>query len=168
MATTLNVILIVFAVVCLLAGLAGAVIPGLPGPPLGWVGLLLLSLSNAAECSTTCLVVTAVAAVVITVLDYVIPSLSTKRFGGSKYSVWGCNIGLVVAILGLPFGPQGVIGLLFWPFVGAFVGELIAKKPTDEALRAAFGSLLGFLSGTLVKVLYALAVIVIAIAEVVS
>ena len=80
MATTLNIILIVFAVVCLLAGLAGAVIPGLPGPPLSWVGLMLLSCSDAAQCSTGCLVTMAVAAVVITVLDYVIPSISTKRF----------------------------------------------------------------------------------------
>ena len=168
MATTLNIILIVFAVVCLLAGLAGAVIPGLPGPPLSWVGLMLLSCSDAAQCFTGCLVTMAVAAVVITVLDYVIPSISTKRFGGGKASVWGCNIGLVVAILGLPFGPQGIIGLIFWPFVGAFVGELIDKKPADEALRAAFGSVLGFLSGTLVKVVYAIIAVIIAIKEVIS
>ena len=82
--------------------------------------------------------------------------------------MWGCNIGLVVAILGLPFGPQGIIGLIFWPFVGAFVGELIDKKPADEALRAAFGSVLGFLSGTLVKVVYAIIAVIIAIKEVIS
>ena len=111
----MNTVLIILAFVCLVVGVAGAVIPGLPGPPIAWAGLLLAALTPYIAVSTTLLIATAVIAAVITVLDYVVPSLSTKRLGGSKYGIWGCNIGLVISIIGLPFGPQGLLGVVFWP-----------------------------------------------------
>ena len=94
--------------------------------------------------------------VIITIMDYVVPSLSTKKHGGSKAGVWGCNIGLIISIVGLPFGPQGIIGVIFWPFVGALVGELLGGKKSREALRAAWGAFVGFLCGTGLKLAYAL------------
>jgi uncharacterized protein YqgC (DUF456 family) len=95
-------------------------------------------------------------AVIITVMDYIVPSLSTKKHGGSKAGVWGCNIGLVISIVGLPFGPQGIIGVIFWPFVGALVGELLSGKQSRDAFRAAWGAFVGFLCGTGLKLAYAL------------
>ncbi len=82
---------------------------------------------------------------VITVLDYVIPSVGTKKLGGSKYGVWGSTIGIIV---GLFFGPLGII---LGPAVGAFIGELIYQKQADVALKAALGSFVGFLAGTILK-----------------
>lgn len=159
----MNTVLIILAFVCLVIGIAGAVIPGLPGPPVSWVGLLLASFTTFVTVSTTMLIVTAVIAAVITVLDYVVPSLSTKRLGGSKYGVWGCNIGLVISIFGLPFGPQGLLGVIFWPFVGALIGEYLQQHEWRPALRAAWGAFLGFLTGTLLKLAYCLVLLVIVI-----
>lgn len=152
----MNTILIIAAVILILIGLGGSVVPGLAGPPFSWAGLLLLGFTTAADYSLTFLIVTAAVAVIITIMDYVVPSLSTKKHGGSKAGVWGCNIGLVISIVGLPFGPQGIIGVIFWPFVGALVGELLSGKQTRDALRAAWGAFVGFLCGTGLKLAYAL------------
>ena len=150
----MNTVLIIVAILLALIGIAGSIIPGLPGPPFSWAALLVLNFTTAANHNATFLIVTAAVAVVITLLDYVVPSLSTKRHGGSKAGVWGCNIGLVVSIIGLPFGPTGLIGVIFWPFIGALVGELLSGKQSREAVRAAWGAFLGFLTGTGLKLAY--------------
>ena len=150
----MNTVLIIVAILLALIGIAGSIIPGLPGPPFSWAALLVLNFTTAADHNASFLVVTAAVAVVITLLDYVVPSLSTKRHEGSKAGVWGCNIGLVVSIIGLPFGPTGLIGVIFWPFVGALVGELLSGKQSREAVRAAWGAFLGFLTGTGLKLAY--------------
>ena len=150
----MNTLLIILAILLALIGIAGSIIPGLPGPPFSWAALLVLNFTTAADHNATYLVITAAVAVVITLLDYVVPSLSTKKHGGSKAGVWGCNIGLVISIIGLPFGPTGLIGVIFWPFVGALVGELLNGKQSREAVRAAWGAFLGFLTGTGLKLAY--------------
>ena len=160
----MNTVLIILAFLCLAVGIAGAVIPGLPGPPVSWAGLLLATLTPFVSASTTMLIITAVIAAIITVLDYVVPSLATKLHGGSKYGVWGCNIGLIISIVGLPFGPQGLLGVIFWPFVGALVGEYINQREWQPALRATSGAFIGFLTGTLLKFVYCVALLVIVIA----
>lgn len=161
----MNVTLIIWAVVLVLLGLVGSVVPAIPGPPLSWAGLLLLHFSSAAQYSTAFLIITAVVAAIITVMDFVLPSISTKKHGGSKAGIWGCNIGLVVSIIGLPFGPQGLLGVVFWPFVGALVGEFISGKKNREALRAAWGAFLGFLMGTGLKLVYGLFALIILIKD---
>ncbi|MBO4599323.1 MAG: DUF456 domain-containing protein [Bacteroidales bacterium] len=150
----MNTFLIILAILLALVGIAGSIIPGLPGPPFSWAALLVLNFTTAADHNATFLIVTAAIAAVITILDYVVPSLSTKRHGGSKAGVWGCNIGLIISIVGLPFGPTGLIGVIFWPFVGALVGELLSGKQSREAMRAAWGAFLGFLTGTGLKLAY--------------
>ena len=164
----MEILLIILAFVCAAVGIIGSVVPGLPGPPLAWIGLLLLSFTEMAEISATMLIVSAVVAAVITVIDYVVPSAFTKRFGGSRAGIWGCNIGLVISIFGLPFGPQGLAGVILWPFVGALVGELLSQKPFEPALRAAFGAFIGFLTGTLSKLAYSIALIIIMIVRLIN
>ena len=163
----MNTFLIIMAFVCLAVGLIGSVAPGLPGPPVSWVGLLVAGFTPWVETTPALLIVTAAVAVVITVLDYVVPSLTTRRFGGSKYGVWGCNIGLVLSMVGLPFGPGGLIGVVFWPFVGALVGEYLKQQDLHPALRAAWGAFLGFLTGTFLKVAYGIALLVVVIVDMV-
>ncbi|MBR1835641.1 MAG: DUF456 domain-containing protein [Bacteroidales bacterium] len=159
--------LIILAIILALVGIAGSVVPGLPGPPLSWAAVLVLSFTSVADFSSTFLFITAGIAAVITVLDYVVPSLSTKKFGGSKAGIWGCNIGLVISIVGLPFGPQGLLGVILWPFIGAFVGELISGKASQEALRAAWGAFVGFLTGTGLKFVYSLILAIILIRDII-
>lgn len=152
-------LLIGIGILLLLAGLAGAIIPGLPGPPLSWIALLLLHLTANHSFSEDFLGVMAIIMVAVTFLDYVIPIYGTKKFGGSKRGVWGSTIGLiaglfVLPILGIVLGPFGLFGIILGPFVGAYLGELSGGKDSDTAFRSAIGSFIGFLTGTLMKVAY--------------
>lgn len=130
--------------ICIILGTIGSFIPVLPGTPLAWLGLLLLYLTKGIPMDWWILGVTFAITLVICVLDYVIPAQGTKRFGGSKYGIWGTNIGLIVGLLApIPFG------FILGPFVGAFVGELIYdSKNHKRALKAATGSFVGFLAST--------------------
>lgn len=159
--------MIILAYILAFIGLLGSIVPGLAGPPFSWAALLVAGFSDKIEFTTHFLIVTAAVAVVITLLDYVVPSWSTKRHGGSKAGVWGCNIGLVISIIGLPFGPTGLIGVVFWPFVGALAGELLSGKKSREAMRAAWGAFVGFLTGTGLKLAYAIFAIVMLITRLV-
>ncbi|MBR1549769.1 MAG: DUF456 domain-containing protein [Bacteroidales bacterium] len=163
----MDIFLIIMAFVCLLVGIVGSIVPGLPGPPISWVGLLVAGFTPWVANTPALLIVTAAVAIFITVMDYVIPSLTTKRFGGSKYGIWGCNIGLVVSIFGLPFGPTGLLGMVFWPFIGALIGEFIKQQDFQPALKAGFGAFVGFLTGTLLKVVYCIAILIVVIAAMV-
>ncbi|MEZ4786344.1 MAG: DUF456 domain-containing protein [Flavobacterium haoranii] len=140
-------ILLIIGFCCMLLGIAGSLLPALPGPPISWVGLLLLYLCPGMEKNYWILGITLVVAIVIAILDYVIPAKGTKRFGGSKYGIWGTNIGLIVGIFApIPFG------FIIGPFVGALVGELLFdRKDTTRATKAAIGSFVGFLAGTFMK-----------------
>ncbi len=142
----MDLTLTILGLLCMLTGIAGSVLPVLPGPPISWIGLLLLHLTKAVTLSWWFLGITLVIAVGITVLDYFIPAMGTKKFGGSKAGMWGTTIGLVVGIIApIP------LGILIGPFLGAFIGELFNKADSKTALRAAFGSFLGFLTGTFMK-----------------
>jgi uncharacterized protein YqgC (DUF456 family) len=81
----------------------------------------------------------------VILLDYLVPIYGTKKFGGSKYGIWGCTIGFIAAFW---MGPWGII---FGPFIGAFIGEYIAQRDSKQATKAALGSFAGFLFGTLIK-----------------
>ncbi|WKZ60634.1 MAG: DUF456 domain-containing protein [Cyclobacteriaceae bacterium] len=129
----------------MIAGIVGSVVPFLPGPPLSYVGMLILQLRETTAFSTKFLLIWLAIVIVIVVLDYLVPVYGTKKFGGSKYGMWGCTIGLIA---GFWFGP---IGIIAGPFVGAFVGELLANNESDRALKAALGSFIGFLFSTLLK-----------------
>ena len=136
----------------MLVGIIGSILPALPGPPISWVGILMLYLCEGISINYWILAVTLLIAVIIGILDYIIPAKGTKYFGGSKYGIWGTNIGLVVGIFApIPFG------FLIGPFVGALVGELIYNsQEKGRAFKAATGSFLGFLAGTFIKFLVSL------------
>lgn len=101
----------------------------------------------------TFLGITLAIALIVFGLDYVIPAMGTKKFGGTKAGVIGTTIGLLVALFFPVLGPFGII---IWPFVGALVGELLNKADKKTATKAAFGSFLGFLTGTFLKFMVAI------------
>jgi uncharacterized protein YqgC (DUF456 family) len=138
-------VLLIVGTLFMLAGIAGCILPLLPGPPLCFLGLLIQQLNPDPPFNTHFLLIWGGVTIVITVLDYIIPLYGTKKFGGSKFGLWGCTIGLIA---GLWFGP---IGIIIGPFVGAFIGEIIANNDSSTALKSAFGSFMGFLLGTLLK-----------------
>ena len=148
----MDIFIAIVAILVGLVGLAGCIIPGLPGPPISWVGLLLLFLfgggtKDGEPMSLPFLLIMLGVTVVVTVLDYFIPGILTKKTGGSKYGSWGSIIGLFVGMFF--FAPWGmIIGMM----LGAFLAEILfAGKGTKASLKAAFGAFLGFLSGTGIK-----------------
>lgn len=134
----------------MLLGILGSFLPILPGPPLSWVGLLLLYLTKSVENNWTFLTITLFIALLAVVLDYIIPVMGAKKFGGSKKGMIGTTVGLLIAIF---FPVFGLLGIIIWPFIGAIVGELMNQSETNTAVKAAFGSFVGFLTGTLLKFL---------------
>jgi uncharacterized protein len=134
-------ILLILAIIFMIAGIIGCLVPVLPGPPFSYIGLILLHLTRFGHFTTPVLITLGAVTVVVTILDYVFPVWWTKRFGGSKYGTRGATIGLII---GFFIGPLGII---LGPLIGAFVGEMIFKDDIDYAFKAGFGSLLGFLTG---------------------
>ena len=141
----IDYILLILAVILIIVGIIGCLAPVLPGPPLSYAGLVLLHLSKFADFSNTLLIILAAVVVVVSILDYIVPVWGTKRFGGSKYGTRGATVGLII---GLFLGP---VGIIIGPFIGAVVGELIFKDDMKYAIKAGFGSLLGFLTGVGLK-----------------
>ena len=141
----LDIILIVLGVLCLITGLMGCILPFLPGPPVAYLGLVLLHFMDKVQYTTTQLIVWLLIVVVVQILDYFTPMLGSKYSGGSKWGNWGCIIGTLIGLLFLPWG------VIFGPFLGAVVGELIGNKEFSQALRSGVGSLIGFLLGTFLK-----------------
>jgi uncharacterized protein YqgC (DUF456 family) len=133
-------------VILLLVGVIGCFIPALPGPPLAYVSLLLLQLTEEKPFSTKFLLIWALIVVLVTILDYAIPPYATKKLGGSRNGVVGSTVGIVFGLFIFP--PWGII---IFPFLGALVGEVMAGREQKVALKAAFGSFLGFLSGVFLK-----------------
>ncbi len=134
----------------MLLGIIGSFLPILPGPLTSWVGLLILHLTEAVPMNWTFLIITFVIAIVIWLLDYIIPAIGTKKFGGSKAGMIGTTIGLIIGIIFL-----GPFGIIIGPFLGALVGELINKSDSQTAVKAAFGSFLGFLTSAFIKFIVA-------------
>ncbi len=141
---------LILGVILMLVGLAGCILPFLPGPPLCYLALLIQQLQSDPPYSTKFLLIWAGISAVVVALDYVVPVYGTKKFGGTRYGMWGSVIGLVA---GLWLGP---FGLIAGPFIGAFVGELIGNARSEDALKAALGSFIGFVTGTLLKLIVCL------------
>jgi len=144
----MDIVLLILGFLLMLIGILGSFLPVLPGPPVSWVGLLLLYLTSAVPNDWWFLGITLVIALVVFALDYLIPAFGTRKFGGSRAGMVGTTIGLLVAII---FPVLGILGIIIWPFIGAFVGELLNKADQQSALKAAFGSFIGFLTGTFLK-----------------
>ncbi|MCU0397739.1 MAG: DUF456 domain-containing protein [Cyclobacteriaceae bacterium] len=129
----------------LVAGIIGSIVPLLPGPPLGYAGMLLLQLRETPVFSVKFLIIWLIVVVVVGLIDYFVPLYGVKKFGGSRFGIWGCFIGLVA---GFWMGPLGII---IGPFIGAFIGEFLAHQETNRAFKSAVGSFIGFVFSTLLK-----------------
>ncbi|MDX1627522.1 MAG: DUF456 domain-containing protein [Fulvivirga sp.] len=142
----MDILWIIIGSICMLTGLIGCLLPVLPGPPISYLGLLVLQLQENAPFSLKFMLIWAGITVIVTVLDYVVPAYGTKHYGGSKWGIWGTVLGLIVGIFVFP-----PFGIIIGPVVGALIGEAISGKDSKAAFRAAFGSFVGFLFGTLIK-----------------
>jgi len=145
-----DILLIVLGALCHLAGLAGCVLPILPGPPLSFLGILAVWGARGWEAETFDgwgVLAMGAAALVVSVLDNLAPVIGAKRYGASRLGFWMSVVGtLAGAIFFPPFG------LVLGALAGALAGELLVGKPVGQALRAAWGVFVGTMLGILLKV----------------
>ncbi len=143
----MTVFLLILAFLLLLIGIIGCIVPGLPGTPIAYAGLWIAQATDRVDFSWQFLLIWGIVTVVISILDYIVPAWGTKHYGGTTWGVWGSTIGVFV---GLFFGAVGVI---LGPLVGAILGELISGKQLNQALKAGWGSFIGLLFGTILKLI---------------
>lgn len=112
----MDIFLLIIGFLIVLTGILGSVLPVLPGPFASWVGLLLLYLTKAIPIDWTVLGITLGVAILVSIIDYVLPILGTKKFGGSNYGVKGSMVGLVFGIFFRSAGNYywSVTGCFFW------------------------------------------------------
>lgn len=135
-------------------GIIGSIAPALPGPPLSWLGMLILFIwgggANASgePMTMTVLLVWLAIVLVVSLLDYVVPAYFTKLTGGSKYGSWGAIAGLFIGLIYPP------VGMILGSLLGAFVSELLfAGKDAGASIKSALGAFLGFIFGTGLKLI---------------
>lgn len=147
----MEIILLILGMIAVLVGIVGSILPVLPGPTAAWFGLVLLNWSGYGTFSSQFLFICFGLAILTIVLDYIIPARFVKKWGGSKWGQHGATAGVIIGVF---FGP---IGIIFGSFVGALLGELLLDFRNQEgALRSAWGSFLGFLFGTGIKLILCL------------
>lgn len=148
----MDIVLVVCGLILCLVGILGSVLPVLPGPPFGWLGLLCLELTDAIPNNYWFLGFTLIIALGIFILDYFIPAIGAKKFGGSRAGAIGTIIGLIIGLISpIPFG------VLIGAFVGALIGEMVFNNTkSKQAFKAAFGAFLGFLTSTFMKLVISL------------
>jgi len=148
----MDILLLIIAILLLLAGFLGCFLPILPGPPLSYLAMLLIHFTRFGDIEFPVFVFLGILTVVVQVLDFLVPAWGTKKYGGTKYGSWGSILGLIIGLFFLPaIGPFGLLTILGGPFAGAYLGEKIAGQDSNAALRAAYGSFIGFLAGTFMK-----------------
>lgn len=136
-------------------GIVGCIVPALPGPFISWLSLFLFFFLPEHEISTTTLVITGIFMAAVTALDYIVPVLGAKKFGSSKEGVIGGSIGIVVGLFAFP-----PVGIILGPLIGTIVGDMIAGGTFTKALNSGIGSLLGFIVGTSIKLIFSIVVLI--------
>ena len=146
----MEITLVILGLLLSLMGLIGSVFPAVPGPPLSFLALLVLSYAkNWEPFGTTFLIAAACITVVVIVLDYAVSALGAQKYGASKYGIGGSVLGMLIGIFFFP-----PLGMILGAIGGAFVGELLAGKATSEALKAGWGVFIGNLMGTGIKLAF--------------
>ena len=143
----MEILILITVAILLIVGVIGSVIPVLPGPPISYSAILLLHFFTPYQFDTVLLITLSIFVVVITLLDYWFQFYGVKKNGGGQKATNGTLIGLLVGIFFFP-----PIGILLGPFTGAYVGAKMEGND-ENAIRIAFGSILGFLGGTVLKLL---------------
>lgn len=145
----MDVLIICIGALMVLVGIAGSILPVLPGLPVSWLGLLLLKFTERAadDLTWSTILWTGLFMMVVSLLDSILPVWGTKKLGGGRKVVIGASLGLLFGfIAGLP-------GIILGPFVGALIGGLIEGHSFWLSMRQALGAFLGFFAGIFLKLI---------------
>jgi len=144
----MTILLIIIGGILVLVGIAGCVVPVLPGPPISYASLIVLSLAYKWKAfSADFLIVMGIVTAAVTVLDFILPVYLPKRYGASRYGIWGSIVGMIAGMIFFP-----PFGLIIGTFAGAILGELAFNKDKRVTLKAALGVLVGTVAATMLKV----------------
>ena len=142
----METLIVILAVLAGVIGIAGSILPALPGTSFSWIGLFLLYMWGPEAVPVKVLIIWGIVVIAVSIVDYMVPMFFTKVTGGSKYAERGAMIGLVAGIVLTP------VGMILGSFLGAFFAELYwGGKDRRAALKAALGSFVGFIAGTGIK-----------------
>jgi len=142
----------IIAIIFSLVGILGGFLPVIPGPPLSWIALLLIYFDG--KISLSELLIWLFFATIITVMDYILPSITSKLAGGHKSAEIGAMVGLIAGIILTP------VGMIMGCFLGAFFGEfLFGKSDFQKSLKTAIASFAGLMLSTGIKVIFSVAVL---------
>jgi len=146
------ILIILAAITFSLIGIAGCVLPIIPGPVISYGCLLLVKFTTDITVSNQLLLVTGIICAVVTIADTILPIYMPRKFGSSTLGVMGATAGLIVGLFFPPFG------FIIGPFIGALLFEYIKKRNTADAIVAGIGSFFGFMVGTVLKISIAVAI----------
>jgi uncharacterized protein YqgC (DUF456 family) len=149
----MDIVLLILCGLLLAVGIAGCIIPALPGPPLSFLALIVYQFTSYPAFSAATIVILGLITVAASLADYYLPIIGTKYSGGTKNGNIGAGLGLLIGFFVLPG-----VGVIIGPFVGAVVGEVIGGKKFDEAMKIGFGTLVTLLAGIFMKLALSLAI----------
>lgn len=142
------------AIVLVMAGLAGTILPALPGVPFVFLGLLVAAwIDNFQRIGWGTLTILALLTALAIAVDFFASVLGAQRVGASKQALWGAAIGSIVGIF------FGLWGIFIFPFVGAVIGEFMAHHQPGQSAKVGFATWLGLLFGALAKLALALTMV---------
>lgn len=151
----MDVLFGVIGVIGIMAGLAGIFLPFLPGIPLAWLGVFIYAIGTGFErLSVAVIVGLGIGMAVISIMDFLAPVIGAKRYRASTWGMLGAAVGGLIGIIFL-----NIWGIVIGPMAGAFIAELLAGKRGEEAWRSALGAFVGFIAGTLVKLVYVIVLV---------
>ncbi|HEY8229545.1 MAG TPA: DUF456 family protein [Rhodanobacteraceae bacterium] len=141
-----NILWYTIAGILIVAGLIGAILPNLPGIPVMFAGMLLAAwIGHFQKIPVWVIVFLGVLAALSILFDFLAGTYGAKKYGASKAAVWGALIGTVVGIF------FGIPGIILGPFAGAVVGQLASGSRVEHAARVGFGTWIGLVIGTAIK-----------------
>lgn len=141
------ILLLIVGFILVVAGIVGCILPVIPGPPLSYAALILASVAYRWEpFSVSFLIIVGMVTLIVTLLDYLLPLFTAKKYGASKYGIWGSVFGMLIGIIFFP-----PFGLILGAFFGALIGELLFYKNMKKSLKAGFGIFMGTLFGIFLK-----------------
>ncbi len=148
----MDILIDILAVICGLVGIIGTIIPVLPGPVASYLGMGILYIWGSGvrdDITMTVMIIWLVITIAVSVFDFIVPAYFTKKHGGSKSS---SRAAIICMILASPLFPP--IGMIIASFLGALFAEIVIEgKERKVAIKAAFGSFIGFLVGTGIKLI---------------
>jgi uncharacterized protein YqgC (DUF456 family) len=150
----MHILILVGCYILMLVGLAGCVLPMLPGTPLVFAGIYIYAwLTGFTIVSRNLIIIFLILTVISVVIEYISSSIGSKKFGASKLGFFGAFVGAIIGVFFVPWG------LIIGPLAGALLGELIVGKKIKEAFRSGTGAVIGFFGGTFLKIVISFAMI---------